>query len=206
MKYYGIRTLGKDPYIWWITNGEHESWMAFLHHPNREGQGNAYRLPLAEAIKAYKLLGYECVEVSVCEVQQLTAKDAEIEEESQLRERLSDILSRTAIALKGPNEELSLHSWHDLPEKATELQQQLAEREKQIARLLSALCEIAGSKSLTATPTQFYQHLQRIASDATMTQDLSDGILCDADKNYEMSELTPDGIKSFTVYRAKEKS
>jgi len=39
----------------------------------------------------------------------------------------------------------------------------------QIERLHHALCEIAGSKSLTATPTQFYQHLQRIASDATIT-------------------------------------
>ena len=29
------------------------------------------------------------------------------------------------------------------------------------------LSEIAGSKSLTATPTQFYQHLQRIAAKAT---------------------------------------
>ena len=29
------------------------------------------------------------------------------------------------------------------------------------------LSEISGSKSLTATPTQFYQHLQRIAAKAT---------------------------------------
>jgi hypothetical protein len=58
--------------------------------------------------------------------QQLAAKDAELIEDTLLRERLSDILSRTAIALKGPNEKLSLHSWHDLPEKTNELQQQLA--------------------------------------------------------------------------------
>ena len=43
------------------------------------------------------------------------------------------------------------------------------EQAAQIERLHSALCEIAGSKSLTATPTQFYQHLQRVASDATIT-------------------------------------
>lgn len=50
------------------------------------------------------------------------------------------------------------------------LRQQLADMAKDRDRLLDVMGEIAGSKSLTATPTQFYQHLQRIASDATMTQ------------------------------------
>ena len=49
------------------------------------------------------------------------------------------------------------------------LRQQLADMTKDRDRLLDVMCEIAGSKSLTATPTQFYQHLQRIASDATIT-------------------------------------
>jgi FKBP-type peptidyl-prolyl cis-trans isomerase (trigger factor) len=37
---------------------------------------------------------------------------------------------------------------------------------KEMVALRDALAEIADSKSLTATPTQFYQHLQRIASNA----------------------------------------
>ena len=49
------------------------------------------------------------------------------------------------------------------------LRQQLAAMTADRDRLLDVMCEIAGSKSLTATPTQFYQHLQRIASDATIT-------------------------------------
>jgi hypothetical protein len=57
-------------------------------------------------------------------------------------------------------------------ETFAELEQQLTVKDAEIERLLCVLGEIAGSKSLTATPTQFYQHLQRIASDATMTQDM----------------------------------
>ena len=38
-----------------------------------------------------------------------------------------------------------------------------------IERMRSALGDIAGSKSLTAMPTQFYQHLQKLAGDATLT-------------------------------------
>ena len=51
---------------------------------------------------------------------------SEVAEESHVRERMGQLLALTAIALKGPNEKLSRHSWHDLPEKAEELQQQLA--------------------------------------------------------------------------------
>lgn len=54
-------------------------------------------------------------------------------------------------------------------EEIESLRQQLADMTADRDRLLSIMCEIAGSKSLTATPTQFYQHLQRIASDATIT-------------------------------------
>ncbi len=56
-----------------------------------------------------------------------------------------------------------------LAQKVETLEQQLAIMTEDRDRLLSVMCEIAGSKSLTATPTQFYQHLQRIASDATIT-------------------------------------
>lgn len=51
------------------------------------------------------------------------SRDAEVEalkrelrEGDDLRERLSDILTRSVNAIRGEPEPLSLHSWHDLPE------------------------------------------------------------------------------------------
>ena len=35
-----------------------------------------------------------------------------------LRERMADILRRTAVALRGPEPPLARWSWHDLPERA----------------------------------------------------------------------------------------
>lgn len=68
MEYYGIQTPdkpGQPSYIWWITDSEHNSWMAFFNGANKEGKHNAYRLPLAEAKKAYEWLGYKCVELKL---------------------------------------------------------------------------------------------------------------------------------------------
>ena len=66
------------------------------------------------------------------------------------------------------------------------LRQQLAAMTADRDRLLDVMGEIAGSKSLTATPTQFYQHLQRIASDATITN--------------------PEALESVPLYRAWEQN
>lgn len=56
------------------------------------------------------------------EVERLRARVAELEAEraddDALRERMSDILKRTAIALRGPEPPLTAWSWHDLPERA----------------------------------------------------------------------------------------
>lgn len=41
-----------------------------------------------------------------------------LDEVDALREQLADILSRTAIALRGPEPPLTRWSWHDLPERA----------------------------------------------------------------------------------------
>lgn len=41
-----------------------------------------------------------------------------IEEQDQLREKLADLLTRIAAALKGEPEPNTLHSWHNLPELA----------------------------------------------------------------------------------------
>jgi hypothetical protein len=42
----------------------------------------------------------------------------ELREADALRERMADLLSRTAIALRGPEPPLTRWSWHDLPERA----------------------------------------------------------------------------------------
>jgi hypothetical protein len=46
---------------------------------------------------------------------------ADAEESEALRERLSALLTSTAIALRGPAPELVSWSWHDLPERAAAL-------------------------------------------------------------------------------------
>lgn len=54
-----------------------------------------------------------------------------------------------------------------------------AERAATVGRaeaLRAALSEIAGSKSLTATPTQFYQHLQRLAAKALNADAQNEGL------------------------------
>ena len=41
-----------------------------------------------------------------------------LDENEALRERMADLLSRTAVALRGPEPPLTRWSWHDLPERA----------------------------------------------------------------------------------------
>ena len=43
---------------------------------------------------------------------------ADLTENEALRERMADILRRTAVALRGPEPPLTRWSWHDLPERA----------------------------------------------------------------------------------------
>lgn len=71
MRYFGIKTPGSTteaPYIWWITNSEHNSWMAFFTYPNRDNEFKMYRLSISEAIRAYEAIGYKCVELELGEV------------------------------------------------------------------------------------------------------------------------------------------
>ena len=46
--------------------------------------------------------------------------EAELSDTDRLCDKMSDILTRTANALKGEPDELTMHSWHDLPEIAAE--------------------------------------------------------------------------------------
>jgi hypothetical protein len=72
------------------------------------------------------------------ELEQARARAQELERENAdyeaLRERTSSILTRTANVLKGEPPALGMHSWHDLPEKADELQQRMAKLERQLER------------------------------------------------------------------------
>jgi len=58
MRYFGIKK--PDGTIWWIADSEHNSWQAFF-------DTTAHRLPLDEAVQAYKAIGYRCVELEVKE-------------------------------------------------------------------------------------------------------------------------------------------
>jgi hypothetical protein len=41
--------------------------MSFFQYPSAKREMNAHRLPLAEAIRAYEAIGYECVALDVQE-------------------------------------------------------------------------------------------------------------------------------------------
>lgn len=49
------------------------------------------------------------------EVDRLKAEVAELD---ALRDRLADLLTRTAVALRGPEPPLTRYSWHDIPDRA----------------------------------------------------------------------------------------
>ena len=76
---------------------------------------------------------YECV---AKEIEQLRAEverlRTDLMESDEIREKLGHLLTRTAAALKGEPPAGVWHSWHDLPEKAT----QLAERVQRDEALL----------------------------------------------------------------------
>lgn len=64
-QYFGIKT--PDGLIWWIGEDEHRAWDAFFTYPNNRREMMPHRAPLAEAINAYKAIGYECIELDVKE-------------------------------------------------------------------------------------------------------------------------------------------
>ena len=64
---------------------------------------------------------------------------ADVEELDGLRERLADLLSRTAVALKGPEPPLTRWDWSDLPERAMSLRAERSAADEIISDLLEAL-------------------------------------------------------------------
>jgi hypothetical protein len=62
----------------------------------------------------------ECATANITKLERdLAAAISDLAESDSIRDRLAHILADTAVALKGPNLPLTLHSWHDLAEVAT---------------------------------------------------------------------------------------
>jgi hypothetical protein len=84
---------------------------------------------MSDCAKCYKTVhipdGYEFNEGDMC----WSCMKEDLDEEQALRERLGDILHRTANALHGGPKENGLWSFHDLPELAMALKEQ-ADRNK----------------------------------------------------------------------------
>ena len=83
----------------------------------------SYTLPPHSARSPSGLVYYTADQMQQAFKDGAASRDAEIEalkrelrEGEDLRERLSDILTRSVNAIRGEPEPLSLHSWHDLPE------------------------------------------------------------------------------------------
>ena len=60
----------------------------------------------------------------------------DLDENAALRERMADLLRRTAVALRGPEPPLTRWSWHDLPERAAAA---VAEERERLARDVAGL-------------------------------------------------------------------
>lgn len=59
---------------------------------------------------------------------------ADLMESDEIREKLGHLLTRTAAALKGEPPAGVWHSWHDLPEKATQLAEALRKLDERVQR------------------------------------------------------------------------
>ena len=59
-----------------------------------------------------------CAESLEAQADEIDRLRAEAVEADALREKLAGILSRTAVALRGPEPPLTRWSWHDLPDRA----------------------------------------------------------------------------------------
>ncbi|WP_026610686.1 ead/Ea22-like family protein [Methylocaldum szegediense] len=79
---------------------------------------------------------------------------ADLMESDEIREKLSHLLTRTAAALKGEPPDGVWHSWHDLPERATQLKEAL---EEVLSRSTMNLAMNPNPYALTALLGDIYQ-------------------------------------------------
>ena len=71
------------------------------------------------------------IEALRAEVERLRA---DLMESDEIREKIGHLLTRTAAALKGEPPDGVWHSWHDLPEKVTQLTESLRRLEERVQR------------------------------------------------------------------------
>jgi len=96
--------------------------------------------------------GFHCEDPISAELDRMRAEDGAAD---VLIARQRDLLTGVANALKGPPEELSTHSHHDLPEIAATLQANLAAARAELARAKPALIkawEIFFTRSFSQDP------------------------------------------------------
>ena len=78
----------------------------------------AARMSNAELVRALTVNGL---------ADEVDALKAELAESDRTRDMLASICKRTAVALKGPEPDMGLHDWSDLPDVAAKLVDELAE-------------------------------------------------------------------------------
>lgn len=100
---------------------------------------------------------YECaagkVERLQAEVEKLRA---DLKESDEIREKLGHLLKCIAAALKGEPPEGVWHSWHDLPEKATQLVDALRELEGRKQRDEARVAELERFRAVVQTAMQIH--------------------------------------------------
>lgn len=106
--------------------------------------------------------GYRHYECAVEKIERLQAEverlRADLMESDEIREKLSHLLTRTAAALKGEPPEGVWHSWHDLPEKATQLTAALRKLEERAQRDEALLRQAMEASPPAADPTPKPHH------------------------------------------------
>lgn len=115
---YGDELLVDTPHSALARDGE-VSWCDSQVFPFdvkyvRADEIDRLRARVADTDGAITVLGFQNAELRA----RVAELEAERADDDALRERMADILKRTAVALRGPEPPLTAWSWHDLPERA----------------------------------------------------------------------------------------
>lgn len=116
MKYYGIKTPGKDSYIWWITDSQFNSWLQFFSIHDKCGEKHPMKFDMGSAIKAYEAVGYKCVELEVSVIREIT-KEPTVDELLIRNPNLCGAVSILIEACKNsntPESRLALYDWDSI--------------------------------------------------------------------------------------------
>lgn len=88
--------------------------------PGSLGESWVRSYALSDILALFEILDKLWDKVELLRTERKTALD-DVDEYDTTNRRLSELLTGVANVLKGPPPELTLHSWHDLPEVAAEL-------------------------------------------------------------------------------------